>query len=85
MVKETWQTGRIKCRHADAYKAIHPPTCGCEACKTKWESRSKTLTGALHNSTNPPGSKLYLCKHGKRLNACSACYQTQLKKKGLST
>ncbi len=31
-----------KCRHADAYKAIHPPRCNngtpCETCAAKWQA-----------------------------------------------
>jgi hypothetical protein len=27
-----------KCRHADEYKAIRPPTCGCDTCLAKWKA-----------------------------------------------
>ena len=29
-------TQKTKCRHADAYKALRAPTCGCETCAFKW-------------------------------------------------
>lgn len=31
----------IKCKHADKYKAIYKPKCGCEVCELKWELRLK--------------------------------------------
>jgi len=32
-----------KCRHADEYKAIRKPTCGCETCKCKWEEKQANI------------------------------------------
>jgi hypothetical protein len=31
-----------KCRHADAYKAIYAPRCGCDYCALKWEIACET-------------------------------------------
>lgn len=54
--------GRMaKCRHADAYKGIHPPTCGgkrgpCQMCLLKWEraKRQRAATAKVRNAMEPP-------------------------------
>lgn len=28
-----------KCSYADKYKAQRKPTCGCDVCRIKWESK----------------------------------------------
>lgn len=41
----------LKCKYADAYKAIRPPTCdngrGCEACRIKWEGKNRARARKL--------------------------------------
>ena len=33
-----------KCSYSDEYKAIYPPTCGCNPCADKWANRHKKDT-----------------------------------------
>ncbi len=39
-------TNKTKCRHADAYKALRAPTCGCETCTIKWNLAQRAKKAA---------------------------------------
>lgn len=40
-----------RCRHADEYKAIRPPKCGCDACGKKWAEHLRELQLAAPDGT----------------------------------
>ena len=48
----------LKCKNADKYKAIRPPTCNggrpCETCKQKWESINRARAKKLERIRKEP-------------------------------
>jgi hypothetical protein len=69
---------KIKCKHANEYKGIRAPTCGCETCNKIWEtstSKGHTITVAQGRKRKVYTIKPAICE----VKTCGKSFKTKAK------
>lgn len=57
-----------KCKNFKYYKAVRPPTCGCEACNKKWGDKVDEALRSLDLLGRDPQKILNIISNREKMN-----------------